>query len=168
MHSKEKRNRVIEWVKTHVCSIAFSQETHIDENIEKEIRNNSKFEIVSSHGTSVSRGVSILLNKSLNFAILDKWEDKDGRLLLINIQIDDTIFTLVCIYAPNCKTARNAFFKKVSSILKEYGTGIPVLGGGGGGGGGGDFNETMNQIDRKSASRKNTTLQQVSSLKTLI
>jgi exonuclease III len=61
------------------------------------------------HGTSASRGVSILLNKSLNFAILDKWEDKDGRLLLINIQIDDTIFTLVCIYAPNCKTARNAF-----------------------------------------------------------
>ena len=159
MYSKEKRNRVIEWVKTHVCSIAFLQETHIDENIEKEIRNNSKFEIVSSHGTSASRGVSILLNKSLNFAILDKWEDKDGRLLLINIQIDDAIFTLVCIYAPNCKTARNAFFKKVSSILKEYGTGIPILGG--------DFNETMNQTDRKSTSRKNTKLQQVSSLKAL-
>jgi exonuclease III len=63
MHSKEKRNRVIEWVKTHVCAIVFLQETHIDENIEKEIRNNSKFEIVSSHGTSASRGVSILLNK---------------------------------------------------------------------------------------------------------
>ena len=126
MHSKEKRNRVIEWVKTHVCSIAFLQETHIDENIEKEIRNNSKFEIVSSHGTSASRGVSMRLNKSLNFAILDKWEDKDGRLLLINIQIDDTIFTLVCIYAPNCKTARNAYLKKVCSILKEYVTGIPI------------------------------------------
>ena len=162
MHSKEKRNRVIEWVKTHVCSIAFLQETHIDENIEKEIRNNSKFEIVSSLGTSASRGVSILLNKSLNFAILDKWEDNDGRLLLINIQIDDTIFTLVCIYAPNCKTARNAFFKKVSSILKEYGTGKPILGGGG------VFNATMNQIHRKSASRKNTKPQQVNGLKTLI
>jgi hypothetical protein len=46
---------VIEWVKTHVCSIAFLQETHIDENIEKDIRNNPKFEIVSSHGTSTSR-----------------------------------------------------------------------------------------------------------------
>ena len=33
MHSKEKRNRVIECVKTHVCSIAFLQETHIDEHI---------------------------------------------------------------------------------------------------------------------------------------
>jgi exonuclease III len=61
MHSKEKRNRVIEWVKTHVFSIACLQETNIDENIEKEIRRNSKFEIVSSHGTSASRGVSILL-----------------------------------------------------------------------------------------------------------
>ena len=51
----------------------------------KKIRNHSKFEIVSSHGTFASRGVSILLNKSLNFAILDKWEDKDGRLLIIQI-----------------------------------------------------------------------------------
>ena len=48
MHLKENRNRVIEWVKTHVCSIAFLQETHIDENIEKEIRNNFQFEIVST------------------------------------------------------------------------------------------------------------------------
>jgi len=86
-------------------------------------------------------GVSILLNKSLNFAILDKWEDKDGELLLINIQIDDTIFILVCIYAPNCKTARTTFFKKVNSILNEYGAGIPILGS--------DFNETMNQTDIK-------------------
>ena len=96
----------------------------------------------------------------MNFAILDKWEDKDGRLLLINIQIDDTIFTLVCIYAPNCKTARNAFFKKVSSIferIRDWDTNI-----------GGDFNETMNQTDRKSSSRKNANPQQVSSLKTLI
>ena len=72
VHSKEKRNKVIEWVKTHVCSIAFLHETHIDENIEKVIRNNSQFEIVTSHGKSASRGISILLNKSMNYAILDK------------------------------------------------------------------------------------------------
>ena len=40
MHSKEKRNRVIEWVKTYVCAIVFLQETHIDENIE------NKFETI--------------------------------------------------------------------------------------------------------------------------
>ena len=39
------------------------------------------------------------------------------------------IFTLGCIYAPNYKTARNAFFKMVSSILKEYEIGIPIFGG---------------------------------------
>jgi exonuclease III len=59
--TRRRKERVIEWVKTHVCSIACLQETNIDENIEKEIRRNSKFEIVSSHGTSASRGVSILL-----------------------------------------------------------------------------------------------------------
>jgi hypothetical protein len=49
------------------CCVQRVKLTQIDENIEKEIRNNSKFEIVSSHGTSASRGVSILLNMSLPF-----------------------------------------------------------------------------------------------------
>ena len=113
-------------------------ETFYGGSITSVISGMTQFEIVCSHSASASRGVSILLNKSLNFAILDKWEDTDGRLLLLNIQIDDTILTWVCIYAPNCKTARNAFFKKVSSILKEYRTGIPILGG--------NFKETMNQV----------------------
>jgi hypothetical protein len=91
------------YLKTHVCSIAFLQETHIDENIEKEIRNHSKFEIVSSHGTSASRGVSILLNKSLNFAILDKWEDKNGRISNLELfQISFSIFSSICV---SCKNA---------------------------------------------------------------
>jgi len=113
-----------------MLKMAYS-ETFYGGSITSVISGMTQFEIavVCSHSASDSRGVSILLNKSLNFAILDKWEDTDGRLLLLNIQIDDTILTLVCIYAPNCKTARNAFFKKVSSILKEYRTGILILGG---------------------------------------
>ena len=34
IHGREKRNRVVEWIKTQKCSIAFLHETHLDENIE--------------------------------------------------------------------------------------------------------------------------------------
>ena len=33
-HGREKRNRVVEWIKTQKCSIAFLHEPHVDENIE--------------------------------------------------------------------------------------------------------------------------------------
>jgi hypothetical protein len=41
-----------------------------------------------------------------------------GRILLINIEIDENIFTLVNLYANNVEKNRNAFFKKVNiSVL---------------------------------------------------
>jgi ubiquinone biosynthesis protein Coq4 len=43
--------------------------THLDENIENEIKNKTNFAIYCSNGTSASRGVGIVINKSLNYAI---------------------------------------------------------------------------------------------------
>ena len=56
IHGREKRNRIVEWIKTQKCSIAFLQETHLDENIENEIKNKTNFAIYCSNGTSASRG----------------------------------------------------------------------------------------------------------------
>ena len=56
IHGREKRNRVVEWIKTQKCSIAFLQETHLDENIENEIKHKTNFAIYCSNGTSASRG----------------------------------------------------------------------------------------------------------------
>jgi exonuclease III len=51
IHGREKRNRVVEWIKTQKCSIAFLQETHLEENIENEIKNKqiSLFIVVTVH-----------------------------------------------------------------------------------------------------------------------
>ena len=139
--NKAKRDRVIEWIKCQNSSICFLQETHFDEKIETEIRNNSEFNIFCSHGTTSSRGVAILIKKSLNYKLINKHNDVDGRLVLLNVEIDKKCFTLMCIYAPNCKSNRNIFFKKVNNTLKEQGIGITIMGG--------DFNDTMKAIDRK-------------------
>ena len=62
-------------------------------------------------------------------------------------------------YAPNCRSSRNSFFKKVSDKIQEGGIGIPIVGG--------DFNETFKIIDRKT-SRSNQNNQSISSFKNLI
>jgi exonuclease III len=97
--------------------------------------------------------------KSHIWEIISQFIDTEGRIILLNINIKDTIFTLVCLYAPNCKTTKNNFFKKVNTFLKDHGIGIPVIVW--------DLKETLKEIDRRSNSSK-TKYQTVNSLKTLL
>jgi hypothetical protein len=55
-------------------------------------------------GTSASRRVTIFVSKAVNYKVIDKFTDENGRNVLLNVDIDDAIFSLVCIYAPNSKT----------------------------------------------------------------
>ena len=100
----------IGWIKTQKCPIAFLQEAHLEENIKNEIKNETNFAIYFSNGTFASRGVCIAMNKSLNYEIMDKFTDEDGRIILLNIKIENTVFSMVSIYAPNCRTLRNVVF----------------------------------------------------------
>ena len=69
------------------------------------------------------------MKKSLHYELINKYNDTDGSLMLINVEINNTILTVVCIYAPNCRRSRNYFFKKVSDKIQEHGDGIPIVGG---------------------------------------
>ena len=60
MHLKEKRNRVIEWIKAQKSLITFLQETHFDVNIENYLNHNSDYDVFCSHGTTASRGLQFL------------------------------------------------------------------------------------------------------------
>jgi hypothetical protein len=57
------------------------------------------------------------LIKLLHYELINKYNDTDGRLILINVEINNTIFTLVYIYAPNCRSSRSSFFKKIATPL---------------------------------------------------
>ena len=47
----------------------------------------------------------------------------------------NAVFTLVSVYAPNCRTVRIVIFLNVSRFLKEHETGILIVWG--------DFNEPL-------------------------
>ena len=55
-----------------------------------------------SHGTSQSRGVAVLLPKSMMeiCKIIDIETDRNGRALIIDCEIEDNFFTIINIYAP--------------------------------------------------------------------
>ena len=47
--------------------------------------------------------------------------------MLINVEINNAIFTLVCVYVLNSRGSRNSFFKKINDKIQEYGIGILIV-----------------------------------------
>ena len=159
---KDNGRRLLPWIKNPNCSIVFLQETHFNNESQSFIEEQSEYQCFCSHGNNSSRGGgggAILIRNQLDCEIISQFIDTEGRIILLNLNIKDTIFTLVCLNAPNCKTTKNNFFKKVSTFLKDHGIRIPMIAG--------DFNGTLKEIDRRSNSSK-AKYHTVNSLKTLL
>ncbi|KAL9965225.1 hypothetical protein ACROYT_G028996 [Oculina patagonica] len=77
--------------------------------------------IVSSHGSSHSRGVMILFKPRLDVNIEKITEDKYGRYIVAEIVIDNTKVILVNVYAPNDPNQQVVFLRELSNnILSNY------------------------------------------------
>ena len=158
--SKDKRQRLYLWMSNQNCNILFVQESHFTGNQQNLLNEEFKGQIYHSFGTTQSRGVSIFIKEEINCKFIDKFQDEEGRLILINIEINDTIYTLVNIYAPNIPKKRNNFFKKVKKIIEKNSIGMIIVGG--------DMNDVLSNIDSKSCGKNNKNKKPVNNLKILI
>lgn len=161
LRNKEKRLRFYEWVKRQKCDIIYMQETHFDINIENDMKIESNFDYFYSHGTSNSCGQAILIHKQLNCDIIEEQRDSHGRILLLNVEIENNIYSLVNVYAPNNGTERNAFYRHLKDFINVHAIGTLILGG--------DMNDALTDLDRKISNKtRNKCIKPVNSLKVLI
>jgi len=63
-----------------------------------------------SFGKINSRGCSFFIQEKLIYKLINTITDTEGRLLIVNIELSDTVYTLINIYARNDRTQRNDFF----------------------------------------------------------
>ena len=97
--------------------------------------------IVFSHGLSNSRGVCILFRPEFSFKIHDIKRDNEGRLLCIDLEVDDTRFTLAGLYAPADKDEPE-FFKECFKTIEQFDNNSKIIAG--------DFNLVMDlDMDKK-------------------
>ena len=69
------------------------QETHLSQNIENELIQDFEESLYQSNGTTNSRGVAIWIKQNVEFKLIDEWGN-EGRLLLINVEINNAIYTI--------------------------------------------------------------------------
>ena len=147
LRDKCKRLRLIQWLLHQKADIILLQETHFSSDLDKYLINEfNDWNLYHSFGTSVCKGVSILINKRLEFNIIDTLHDTDGRYYFMNIETCNNTYSILNIYAPNDKKLRNSFFDNINTLVMENFQGIKVIGG--------DFNDINSVNDRISSSKK--------------
>jgi exonuclease III len=134
--------------------IALLQETHSTPTTESKWKKEWPGNILFFHGTSSSRGVCILIPKTLDCDIADKITDDEGRFLIIKININTKIFILCNVYAPtkDHKADQIKFIKNLQSYISPYENENLIIGG--------DFNFYLNpKLDKQeSMNNKNDNL----------
>ena len=87
-----------------------------------------------------SRGVAILFKPSLNLKILSCVSDEEGRYIILQIEMDNSVFILVNVYGPN-EDNPDFFFIEVFEKLCELGSSNIIFAG--------DLNIAMGPMDYK-------------------
>ena len=60
----------------------------------------------------IQEGWQFGLKKNVEFKLIDEYKDDEGRLLLINVEINNAIYTIINIYAPNNMNKKTLFSNK--------------------------------------------------------
>ena len=75
--------------------------------------------LITSHGSSNSRGVAIMIKNNLDCTIHHTVLDPMGRYLILKADIEDTTYLLINVYAPNQDKDLKEFFKILLNTLKR-------------------------------------------------
>ena len=143
-----KRRNLFRWLHNGKY---FLQETYSDKTIENVWRAEWGGDIFYSHGSKHSRGVATLMRPTVRSENISTTCDRNGRVLIVNLTIQDEEFCLANIYAPNDQNLQVDFYTQLTRKLRPYVNSNLVLGG--------DFNCPLENIDKKGgkdiSSRKN-------------
>ena len=121
IQNKSKRVSVVEYFKNKLGNngILFLQETHSTFNDENIWKNDFNVPVFYSHGTSQSCGVLIAYFGNLNFSVNKQVGDKNGRIPILHVNIDEIRYVLVNIYNANSKVEQVHVLSELRELMKN-------------------------------------------------
>ena len=144
LRKKSKRESLFAYLNSKNINIACLQETYCTQDFSEMFNRNWDGDVFHSFASSSHcKGVCILINLKCEYKVLNIHKDDDGRKLLLNIMIDDKMYTIISVYCPNNVNERTAFLKHLNVWTKQHCQSVDNIICGG------DFNCTINIIDRK-------------------
>ena len=134
--NKMKRRAIISHLERFKPGIICLSDTRLDENSELMVRNEFEYNCFfnSLTSTSNSRGVAIMIKKSLPVTVEKVLKDGSGNWIIISIKYESRIINISNIYGPNEDSPQ--FFEDLFNNINGHGLGNCIITG--------DFNTTLN------------------------
>ena len=122
LQNKTKRINIFDYLKNKALpnGVIFMQETHSCPNDEKKWGDEFGSLLYFSHGTSNSCGVATAYIGSKKFEVLQKKTDNNGRLLILEVKIDEHIFILVNLYNANIESEQISTLNELNNLLETF------------------------------------------------
>ena len=122
IQNNSKRLSVVEYFKNKLGNngILLLQETHYTFNDENIWKIDFNVPVFYSHSTSQSCGVLIVFFfGNLNFLVYKQVGDKNGRILILDVNIDEIRYVLVNIYNANTEVGQVQVLRELSKLMKN-------------------------------------------------
>ena len=119
IQTRGKRKKVFHWLKKKKANLYLLQETHSTLNDELNWRGEWGADIYYSHGDSESRGVAIGFNIPFDHKVNDAHRDREGRYIILDMDINSVRCLIVNVYAPNSDDAE--FFANLIDKIQSLG-----------------------------------------------
>ena len=105
-----KRKKIFHYFRSLNSDILFLQETHSDNSVEKFWHSHWGEHAFFASFSSNSRGVAILIRKSVNLVVKSVFRDSNGRFIILNALVNNLKIFLIILQFPNCmKMTKNVW-----------------------------------------------------------
>uniref|UniRef100_A0A3P9KVD9 Endonuclease/exonuclease/phosphatase domain-containing protein n=1 Tax=Oryzias latipes TaxID=8090 RepID=A0A3P9KVD9_ORYLA len=122
-----KRQKILSFLRKEKCQVAMLQETHLSDTEHVKLRRSWVGQVFYSSFNSKSRGVAILLHRSLPFSFENEVKDSQGRYILLSGHLYGEQVVFGCVYAPNVYDP--SFLPQLISDLNSFSSSYVLLGG---------------------------------------
>ena len=116
-----KRRKVFNWLVKHSSSnsIFMLQESHGTALVEQKWRNQWRSKMFFSHGTNSSTGVLICIREDLDCKVNNELHDKNGRLLVCDIEIQSEHYLIINYCDNNDQHGQLETFSVLESLFDK-------------------------------------------------
>ena len=141
INSSRKRRAIFRQLHNKNASVIFLQESYSSNYQEKLWSSEWGSKIHFCHDSKHSKGVAILFNPKIQVTIENQMQSEDGRILILQVVIDDKKLVCANIYAPNDPGAQHRFYSHLNDILQKFSSESIILGG--------DYNCPLSKEDKE-------------------
>ena len=122
IQSSKKRLKLIQYFKDKIGStgVLFLQETHSNNKIKQEWKEDFKDQVFFSHGKTNSSGALIAYFRKKTFFVNKQKTDKEGRILILDVSINDSEYVLITLHNGNTEKEQIDVLNNMFVLLEKF------------------------------------------------